>query len=67
MSAVSRLPANSARKASRSAKCRCSTPLATPASAVIARVVNPAGLPDLPERVRRIVAALMAGMGPNPE
>ena len=30
-------------------------------------ITNPAGLPDLPERVRRIVAALMAGMGPNPE
>ena len=30
-------------------------------------ITNPAGLPDLSERVRRIVAALMAGMGPNLE
>ena len=29
-------------------------------------ITSPAGLPDLPERVRRIVAALIAGMGANP-
>ena len=29
-------------------------------------VTNPAGLPDLPQRVRRIVEALAAGMQPDP-
>jgi AcrR family transcriptional regulator len=29
-------------------------------------LTNPAGLPDLPQRVRRIVAALTAGLGPGP-
>ena len=29
-------------------------------------MTNPAGLPDLPDRVRRIVTALVAGMQPNP-
>ena len=29
-------------------------------------MTNPAGLPDLPGRVRRIVTALVAGMRPNP-
>jgi len=29
-------------------------------------ITNPAGLPDLPARVHRIVVALMAGMGPHP-
>ena len=30
-------------------------------------ITNPGGLPDLPQRVRRIVTALMAGMGPAPD
>jgi AcrR family transcriptional regulator len=30
-------------------------------------MTNPAGLPDLPDRVRRIVTALAAGMRPDPE
>lgn len=34
---------SSARKASKSAKCRCRTPLATPASAVTARLVSACG------------------------
>ena len=43
--ACSRLAAYSARKASRSRKCRCSTPLATPASPVLARAAfDPSGL-----------------------
>jgi len=29
-------------------------------------MTNPAGLPDLPDRTRRIVTALVAGMQPNP-
>ena len=29
-------------------------------------MTNPAGLPDLPDRVRRIVTALVAGMRPDP-
>ena len=29
-------------------------------------MTNPAGLPDLPDRIRRIVTALVAGMQPNP-
>ena len=29
-------------------------------------MTNPAGLPDLPGRIRRIVTALVAGMQPNP-
>ena len=29
-------------------------------------LTNPAGLPDLPQRVGRIVAALTAGLGPAP-
>lgn len=29
-------------------------------------ITNPASLPDLPQRIRRIVAALIAGMAPNP-
>jgi hypothetical protein len=29
-------------------------------------VTNPAGLPDLPYRVRRIAEALAAGMQPDP-
>jgi AcrR family transcriptional regulator len=30
-------------------------------------ITNPGGLPDLPQRVRRIVTALIAGMGPAPD
>jgi hypothetical protein len=29
-------------------------------------LTNPAGLPDLPQQVARIVAALTAGLGPAP-
>jgi hypothetical protein len=29
-------------------------------------MTNPAGLPDLPNRIRRIVTTLVAGMQPNP-
>ena len=29
-------------------------------------MTNPAGPPDLPDRIRRIVTALVAGMQPNP-
>ena len=30
-------------------------------------ITSPGGLPDLPQRVRRIVTALIAGMGPAPD